>query len=145
MKNCLDFSGAKKAMEGFQRELLRTINLELEVFQEDVKDEIQHDNSFKGGARLKARLKYRIDRRRATTSTDINHARFLEYGTKPHIIRARRKKSLMFYQNGVKLFRKQVAHPGQKATHFMQNAHNKAFLRFQQNLSDRLSVLSKRF
>lgn len=50
------------------------------------------------------------------------HARFVEFGTKPHIIEARRGKTLRFVAAGGIFFRKRVHHPGTKPTHFMQTA-----------------------
>jgi len=46
-------------------------------------------------------------------------ARFMEHGTKRHIIRARRKKFLRFKQGGAWVFRKAVNHPGNRAYLFM--------------------------
>jgi len=40
-------------------------------------------------------------------------------GTAPHIIRARRKKSLRFTVGGKVVFRRQVRHPGTTGTHFL--------------------------
>lgn len=50
------------------------------------------------------------------------HAKFVEGGTKPHEIVARRRQSLRFVMHGEVVFRKRVHHPGTKATHFMDDA-----------------------
>lgn len=43
-------------------------------------------------------------------------------GSSPHIIRARRAKTLRFEQHGVIVFRKQVRHPGTRGTRFLTRA-----------------------
>jgi hypothetical protein len=53
------------------------------------------------------------------------HARWVEEGTKPHVIRPRRKKWLRFEQNGAIRFSKKVHHPGTKPRPFMQRARDK--------------------
>ena len=42
-----------------------------------------------------------------------------EFGTPPHEIRARRRKSLRFVMNGQVVFRTRVMHPGTRGTHFL--------------------------
>lgn len=50
------------------------------------------------------------------------HARFIEYPTRPHIIRARRAKALRFWIGRRLFFRKWVKHPGTPAMPFMRPA-----------------------
>lgn len=45
-------------------------------------------------------------------------------GTTPHVIRARRKKSLRFVWHGQVVFRRQVRHPGNKPNDFLTRALN---------------------
>ena len=47
---------------------------------------------------------------------------FLEYGTKPHQIVARRAQFLHFFINGQEFFRRSVQHPGTTARPFMHDA-----------------------
>lgn len=54
------------------------------------------------------------------------YAKFVEEGTRPHPIEARRKAALRFVQAGTLRFAKRVQHPGTKATHFMQKAQEAA-------------------
>lgn len=49
----------------------------------------------------------------------IKYTGYEHDGTKPHIIRARRKKALRFMINGNVVFRKQVQHPGTTGTLFL--------------------------
>ena len=52
----------------------------------------------------------------------VRYARFENDGTRPHIIKARRKKSLRFVQNGQIRFAQQVHHPGTRGSHFLDRA-----------------------
>jgi HK97 gp10 family phage protein len=45
--------------------------------------------------------------------------RFLEFGTRPHIIKAKNKPNLVFYVGGKKVVTEKVAHPGSKAKNFI--------------------------
>lgn len=54
------------------------------------------------------------------------YALFVESGTRPHAIVARRAKMLRFEQGGRVVFRKRVFHPGTKPARFMQSARNVA-------------------
>lgn len=49
----------------------------------------------------------------------MQYTMFEHDGTNPHIIRARRKKSLRFTVGGKVVFRKSVRHPGTTGTHFL--------------------------
>lgn len=53
-------------------------------------------------------------------------ARFIENGTRPHIIAARNAKALRFVRAGTVVFRKSVWHPGTPARPFMEQARNRA-------------------
>ena len=50
------------------------------------------------------------------------HAAFVEFNTRPHIIRAKRAKFLRFKKGGTYHFRKSVQHPGTTAQPFMRPA-----------------------
>lgn len=52
------------------------------------------------------------------------HALFVEAGTKPHPIVARRAQFLRFEQHGAIRYARRVFHPGTKATNFMLNARD---------------------
>lgn len=50
------------------------------------------------------------------------HAAYVEHGTRPHRIEARRAKTLRFVQAGAVRFRRGVNHPGTKPTNFLERA-----------------------
>ena len=70
----------------------------------------------------------------------INYGMFLEYGTRPHIIRPKKKKSLRWSGKGGDIFAGEVNHPGTKATYFLRDSANKTFKNlnkiFKQNMKD---------
>jgi hypothetical protein len=66
------------------------------------------------------------------------YASFVEEGTKPHVIRARRAKFLRFVAGGQTVFVKSVQHPGTKGTLFLRDATNAAFLTMGIELRQRL-------
>lgn len=68
----------------------------------------------------------RVTRSSATTVASANYAAFVELGTKPHVIRPRRKKVLRFSAGGRVVFTKYVNHPGTKAQPFMLPGAQKA-------------------
>ena len=72
-------------------------------------------------------------------------AEFLEYGTKPHVIRARRARFLRFVVGGKTVFARKVNHPGTRGTRFLYNATNAGFRILGQQLERDLGALAKRF
>jgi hypothetical protein len=58
--------------------------------------------------------------------SQARYALFVEEGTHPHEIAARRREWLRFEQNGQVRFAKRVHHPGTKPTNFMLSARDKA-------------------
>lgn len=66
---------------------------------------------------------------------------FIEYGTKPHIIKARLKKYLRFKIGDIIFFRKQVRHPGIKAA----NLIGETMPKFIENLKKRTEDETTRY
>jgi HK97 gp10 family phage protein len=54
----------------------------------------------------------------------VEYAKYVEYGTAPHIIRAVNAKALHWKNNGKHVFAKQVFHPGTRPQPFIRNAFN---------------------
>jgi len=74
----------------------------------------------------------------------VKYARYVEDGTKPHEIVARRAKALRFQTSGGIIFRRRVRHPGTRATKFLWKATRFANQRFQTTVASRLTGLSRR-
>lgn len=55
----------------------------------------------------------------ATITTGVPYARFVEEGTRPHVIEPRRKKALAFRGRGGRIVRRRVMHPGTRGVFFM--------------------------
>jgi hypothetical protein len=55
-------------------------------------------------------------------SADVSYATYVENGTRPHVIRPRRRKALKFKVGGRTVFATVVHHPGTKGVHFMARA-----------------------
>lgn len=72
------------------------------------------------------------------------YALFVEAGTKPHEIKARRAKFLRFEQNGQVVFRKRVWHPGTKPARFMQSARDASEERAEQYIESGLNAAINR-
>lgn len=93
---------------------------------------------------LKARVQHRWRNRSYDTAASINSdsqatgngseghvkagriAVYMNDGTRPHIIAARRKKALRFVQGGAVRFAKSVKHPGTKADPYLEAAQEYA-------------------
>jgi hypothetical protein len=73
------------------------------------------------------------------------HARTLEGGSKPHVIRARSAKALRFIGKGGLVFRKSVNHPGTKPYRFLSRARDQASGSFHRGMSRRMAEIARRF
>ena len=51
---------------------------------------------------------------KAVVFAEAEYVPFVEFGTKPHVIRPKDRKALFFVKNGKKIFAKKVNHPGSK-------------------------------
>lgn len=85
-------------------------------------------NDFKDRTgKLRASI-VRIERNRwhFLVRAGAKHAAFIENGTRPHPIVARRARFLRFQVAGTTYFRRRVQHPGTVARHFMRDARDHA-------------------
>lgn len=55
----------------------------------------------------------------ATTGTNVSYAKYLEFGTRPHVIVPVRAKMLSWVQDGQRRFARKVNHPGNQAFRFL--------------------------
>lgn len=82
---------------------------------------------------------------------DAKQARFLEKGTRPHIIRARRSKArrskaLRFIgRNGAPVFRRWVLHPGTPAFRLFSMSHDDAGAFFERAMRARMEAIAAEF
>ncbi|MCZ2439653.1 MAG: hypothetical protein LC119_05695 [Burkholderiales bacterium] len=106
------------------------------------------DFKHRTGATSRA-TKYRVVGMATKRTVRLSNARrvatFLEYGTKPHIIRARRKQFLRFTVRGRVVFARRVRHPGTKPYRFLYNATDAAGRVLIANLRSDLATHARRF
>lgn len=137
----------KKAHQEFLTKLNAVVRKNLIETARTVQDLVIADKSFKG-TKLRHSVKYTLP-----TSTKIkvytaaNHASFVEDGTRPHIIRARRAKTLAFFSETLNRFvyPKSVNHPGTKPTKFFSRAVAGAEQELNTRITEDLRALSKQF
>jgi len=72
----------------------------------------------------------------AEVGTNVFYAKYVELGTKPHTIAARRAKFLRFEVNGEVIFRRKVRHPGTKPMPCLFPAAEADRLRFNQGMRE---------
>lgn len=84
-----------------------------------VKDTI---TDFTRTGQLRASVRVRVQGNTATifAGTKLNYARYVDEGTRPHVIRTVKKKALRWPTTGGYAFAKYVNHPGFKGHHYMQ-------------------------
>lgn len=73
------------------------------------------------------------------------HAWAQEDGARPHIIMARRAKTLRFVMGGIVMYRRSVRHPGNRPTHFLLRATYAAGNFEYSALKSRGEALARRF
>lgn len=66
------------------------------------------------------------------------HAKFVLFGTRPHVIRPKTKKALRWAGPGGFVFAKRVNHPGSKADPYLETARDKALAGFERIVSEQL-------
>lgn len=120
------------------RELIRNTEISIQKALDDAWDEVQkhvsstsrfvhRTGAVKSGMRRKfIRLKSGA---RLEISNRVRHATFLERGTRPHPIVAKRGRALRFMVGGQVFFRRRVFHPGTKPTFFLRDATHSAWVR----------------
>ena len=73
---------------------------------------------------LRESLGVRVEPKRVLVGPSAKHAPYVEFGTGPHVIKAKSGKALAFKVNGRIIYRKQVHHPGTKAQPFVRPAYD---------------------
>lgn len=72
--------------------------------------------------RLRSSIKSNVNGDRATIETNVSYAPYVHDGTRPHIIRPRRRPALRFRVGGQVVFARVVHHPGTRARPFLVRA-----------------------
>lgn len=82
--------------------------------------------------------------RRVRVANTAPYAPFVEFGTRPHVIRARRVRFLRFWWKGAIRFFRKVNHPGTRHTRFLWRATYAAFRVVGPNIETRLERIAAR-
>ncbi len=77
---------------------------------------------FVGVRPLRGAREKKLGRRGATNPNDPYYWWFVEFGVKPHVIRARKGKVLAWSNGGKAAFSRSIAHPGIRAQKFLSRA-----------------------
>jgi len=124
----------------------------LEIAKAQASEHVKKRSTFKRRSptsSLKDSTKGRIVKTRGGKKLHLTwpkkHALFIEYGTRPHPIIARRRRALRFVVNGQTLFRRKVMHPGTRPYKFGWKATSSAYRVLSQRLDARVRVARFRF
>ena len=149
----IDIDQVKRAHATFERENRQAIDWVLERAAAVARKHVEQKSRFvrrkAGKASLKSSMKHRITRpggaSKLTLSWPNPYAKFVEFGTRPHIISARPGRMLRFTVGGRVLFRKRVMHPGTKPYLFGRRAWIAAHRFVQSEMNQRKGRLKLRF
>lgn len=72
--------------------------------------------------RLRQSIQVRVHGEKVIIGPDTEYAAFVEFGTKPHVIRAKNAKALAFKMGGQTVIVRKVNHPGTKAKPYVRPA-----------------------
>lgn len=72
--------------------------------------------------RLRSSIKSVISTYRARVETNVKYAPYVHDGTRPHVIRPRRRRALKFNVGGQVVFAQSVNHPGTRSRPFLTRA-----------------------
>lgn len=123
---------AKKALEDAARAGANLLRREIRARAPQGEGKLKRNILVKKNKRTKYAVNYKVG-----VAGKIYYAHFIEFGTSPHLIAAKRKKLLT---DGQEAFGKEVQHPGQSARPFLRPAVDakgqEAIATFGQKLSE---------
>jgi len=96
----------------------------------------------------KAQLLVLADGRKVRVSNKLDYASYLEFGTDPHVIRAKKAKALRFMYpqfSGNYVYRKQVMHPGTKAYKWLWTGVHHSYIFLRVRLLNDMRDLARQF
>ena len=141
MSVSLDVEKLKRQHAQYIQKLNDVIEQTMKEAGEQVKQEVADTSAFQGTVLRKTVKVSRLTKYSFQTSMDSKVAVYMNDGTRPHEIRARRVKFLRFQHFGITVFRKRVYHPGTQATHFFDEANQSAFIDMIAKLNERIAAL----
>lgn len=148
MRAVVDSSATRRALADYTSDLLVRAHRVLELGIGQAEKLAKSTNAFKdrtGDGRKSIHGDVSPGYLKAKLSAGKKQIKFIENGTKPHEIRARKARFLSFVVNGTRVFRRKVQHPGTKATHFMRDAVQTASIEIRRNLQHVADDAARRF
>ncbi len=99
-----------------EKSLRRAIMIAAETYVRDIHDWIDSGRAFKPrtGNLQRSITWYMSTENSARIIAQADYAKYVEFGTKPHIILPKRRKALKILTPEGYIFRKKVSHPGSK-------------------------------
>lgn len=145
-----NLSHVMKAHRRFLTENRRVIHEELDRAGDTAHQHVESNASFRDrSGKLRRSTHHRVligrNKSRVRLRWRPRYATFIEYGTRPHIIRARRRQFLRFVVGGRVVYARKVNHPGTRPYKFGWKASHAAHRVLGQRLRRRMSQLAKRF
>jgi hypothetical protein len=123
----IDIGAVRRKHQRFLRAHQAMVEREADDAADQIEHHVRQSPGFKPRTgNLQRRTQARVIRRGKHVivrgSNNARYANAIEGGARPHVIRARRKKTLRFVGRGGIVFRKAVNHPGNKAYRFLYRA-----------------------
>jgi hypothetical protein len=98
-----------------EKNLRRAIMIAAETYTRDIHDWIDSGRAFKPRTgNLQKSIAWYMTDNSARIIAQVDYAKFVEFGTKPHTILPKRRKALKIPSPEGYIFRKKVSHPGSK-------------------------------
>lgn len=140
----------KQAHQRFLTEHRRATHDELDRAGDTAHRHVESNAKFKdrsGKLRRSTRHNVRVGRNKSRLQLkwSRSYASHIEYGTRAHVIRPRRKKFLRFRVGGRVVFARKVNHPGTRPYKFGWKASRAAHRVLGQRMQRRMNQLAKRF
>jgi hypothetical protein len=148
----IDLRAVRRIHKRFENAHRQMVNTALRDAGEFATNHVRSFSKFKrrsATGSLKDATRWRLLRRKNVATLVIKStkktASFIDLGTRPHIIRARRAKTLKFVWRGGLRFYKKVNHPGNRPFRFLWNATRAAYRIAEQQIQNRMEQVARRF
>lgn len=150
MTGPIDISAVRRKHQRFLRAHQAMVAREADDAADQIEHHVRQSPGFKPRTgNLQRQTKARVIRRGKHVivrgSNSARYANAIEGGARPHVIRARRKKTLRFIGRGGIVFRKAVNHPGNRPYRFLLRATLSANRVFGRGLQAGMARLARGF
>lgn len=148
-----DLASLAKQHRKFLKEHKAMIDRSLSKAGEDAAEHVKRHHTFrrhKSSGSLADSTKHRVIRSRGGKILRLKwhkkYAKPIEHGSRPHVIRARRKKVLRFWsaRAGKYVFAKKVRHPGNRPYHFGKRAQKHAYTKLGKTLRRGMQTIASK-